>query len=482
MTSVYQFYARFRYKLEGLPLRIFDLRTVARFEEPMTLDAIGRKEGLTRERIRQVEKSIRDNFEIGLRTCELDQVKRLLSQSQESVTPIAAEDFLRAAGWPYIPRDEHQLATSLVSALGLGEVRCGKVFAGSIEEFCKLAVRKYHEEKTDTESASQLELSAFERFLEEELWGPELISNLDLKQILKDSVPLKRDGATAQIRNFLIERPGEAHSLDSLIATLNLEKNSKRGLAGALANTDISRSLDGGYVFLPGQKQTYVSTSELISEFLQSRPDQSASFGEVVAFMETRRTLTKSSLRAACGRLPFQLIEGKVSFATTPRKVRKSPFLTKNLFYDPNTEVWRLRVSVGDNELRGLPVKLPNALVTVLRLAGGKNPFRVLPLNVEGTANWNSKQLVFSTLRPHLLEVSAVLGDTVFLEFDTSHVLTISRCGPISREPGVRRVMAYAGFDRDEHEDVLVQALGLKTLGLSLEELLRKRGELHLLF
>lgn len=481
MLSVYQYYSRFRYKLEGLQLSIFDNRILPRHEPALTLEALGQREALTRERIRQIERPVREQFDEGLKTCNTDSLRRLLDKSKETASPVPVEDFLRAAGWPFIPSGEDELPNSIASFLELGEVRGRHVFAGSFHEFCKIAANQYREHK-QVSPETEIDWKDFETFLVDDLWGPGLTSVLDLREVRKASGAGKPLGATQQIRKYLMERPGQSYSLESLITKLNLGSASKRGLASALAGSEISRGLDGGYVYFPGQKQELTSTKDLISKFLISKPNQSASFEEVFEYVRSARPLSRPAIKAACKKFPIQTVNGTVSFTDAGRKVRKSPFHTKGLFFDPHKNVWRLRLQIGEEALRGLPVRLPVALVSSLRLGGGKNTFTVLPLNLEGSANWNSVQLMFSSLRRSLLELSVKPGETVFLEFDDSRKLTISRCKPLTSKPGLGRVKEYAGFEVDEDDGTIVQAFGLKTLGLTLEEALRGRGELDLLF
>ena len=481
MLTIYQYYSRFRYTLEGVHLRIFDERVAPKSGRPLTLDELGKKEGVTRERIRQLENPVRNHFVSGLGDCNLEAIHRHLSQSFDAAIPVSKKDFLTTAGWPFFPRDDLGLAGAFVEALNLGEVRDDYIFPKSFGDFSKSAVARFVKENAVEAANVANSLSEFQSWLSNEHWGNTLASIIDAKSIAK-AAGLRPQSAPNQIVSYLRARPEEPFSLDALISILGFQDKNRNGIATQLAKTEISRSPEGGYVYFPSGKARRLSTSQLIQEFLSSKQNQTATLEEVSKYLQTKRNLKDGSLRAACNKLPLQTKDGVVSITDAARKVTKSPFLTSGMFFLPEANVWRLRLKVTNDHLRGLGARLPTALVSALRLTGGKTSFLISPPGMRGFCNWNSQSLSFSTLRLSLLDVSAEVGDSVFLDFDKSRELAVSKCGPLTAPPGLTLIKQYAGLDESYEDDGLVGVLGLRDHGLTLEELLRQRDELHLLF
>ncbi len=383
-----------------------------------TLDEIGSRLGLTRERVRQLEKKLTKELEgplIQLREiyaseltrkprpekffCMLGEISPFGTRGVEAVNPgtvdfsLLGEKFeLYEAleGICFVPSklEVQQALIALVaktrsSLLFLTEeVHWGEIQSGPVTEF--------HLERV-------LGLMGFER-LACGYWLP------------------KGSYVTAAAALLGLEdKPLRLESLRDMIDPAV----SLRSLKQRLMNDERFTFPDPNTVRLTNEGERASKPDSIATLISQIVPEDGSfvGFSQVLEFVRSRREVAESSVRAYASRHPYRFEGNRVARSLSgPKRPRQHPSKTRNLYRLPDG--WAYRLQVNSEHLRGSSITLPAAFVNAMNLEVDQDlEFQDLVAGETMWVRWDGGQPRARSIRKNLKYLVAKEDSWVVLHF-----------------------------------------------------------------
>jgi hypothetical protein len=145
---------------------------------------------------------------------------------------------------------------------------------------------------------------------------------------------------------------------------------------------------------------------------LVARGSGRARLSDVVEYITERYSVTGSSVVAYAGAPPFMTKDGTVQLASADHGARKPPERTRRIFR--RAGAWAYRVRITTEHLRGSGSVAPMAIATILELDSGETRQLESDLGPQAIA-WTSLQPSFGTIRRFLMADDIAADTEVFL-------------------------------------------------------------------
>lgn len=390
----------------------------------VTLDEIGRRHNLTRERVRQIEAKARGT---------------MLSIISETVSLANMAEATRMLIGLILPLDE---LLRLVPSLGKRVDSVGQPAwrvldrlddAYEIEDgWCVVPTMTSAREVTQTqllERADQygvvrlddltlIQLNEIER--RHELAASWLIH---CGYVVDGGFVLTRTQSVGDYAAAVLSLAGTPLSAQEIIDRFVFDRN-VGSLRNAIATDERFERVDRDrWALKEWGMEAYAGIRSLIREQI-TRKGGRINLNELVEYITGRYSVSANSVITYASSPPFEQRDGVVRLAGGGREVRKSPQRTRRLFRHAGAWVYRIRVT--KDHLRGSGSVAPMAIATILNLKFGETRQLESPLGPQ-TIAWTGTQPSFGTIRRFLMK-----GD---IAADTDAFLVIHDDGTFSFDP-----------------------------------------------
>ncbi|WP_159105351.1 sigma factor-like helix-turn-helix DNA-binding protein [Rhodococcus ruber] len=399
-------------------------------DSPLTLDAIGSKLRVTRERVRQVESKARSALLAELGDADGGPLASLVEAAQRTihdVLPLAAfleeipslkntVDTVQQPAWRVLDRldDSYEIEDGWCASPTVEAARTAT--ATQIEEFvdsygvAPLASLDFIDiEPEERKRAITAEWLAYCGYL---IDGGHVFTRIQSVQDYAASI---------------LSVAGSPLSSDDIVARFAVER-SVRSLRNALAKDDRFTRVDRDrWGLSEWGLDTYSDIRSLIREELANSGGRVA-LDPLVEKITSNYSVSPSSVVAYASSAPFGTDDGMVQLASSPREVRKTPYQTRRMFRRPKG--WSIRVKVTKDHLRGSGSVAPTAVAAILDLQPGQTLQLDSPLGPQMVA-WTGIQPSFGTIRRFLLDRDIAAGADVFLIINDDRTFAVEE----AREP-----------------------------------------------
>ncbi|GGS65460.1 hypothetical protein GCM10010156_25490 [Planobispora rosea] len=411
----------------------------------VTLDELAQRFSVTRERIRQIERDLRDHVEAWLATPEAAPLVAHVSWLRGRLGSAVPADDLAAA----VPWHRTDLATLGIPAwrfvrtllTGYEQVD-GWLVAGGADELREKTRQLFTDGPRPLAEAITLVSQLGIREDVAERW---LVSVPQLR-VLEDhvvpwprSVNDKAEAVLAVAGNALTpeeiqERIGEDYSLV--------------GIRNQLTADDRFLRLDRNkYGLTRWGGEQYLGIREMIVREIE-RAGGEASVNTIVASLTGRYDVSESSVRAYAGGPGFERTQrGWIRVAGTEPadyQPRRDVSATRRCFRSRDGRWWH-RVDVNAEHLRGSGSPLPTGFAAYLGMAPGGQLTASTPAG-DVVISWHN-QPTMGSIRPILASSNAAEGDHVFLTVsDGGELLTRYLPAALPGIPGLNRALHLIGY------------------------------------
>lgn len=404
-------------------------------DDPVTLDQLGRDQGVTRERIRQIEGKARAE----MLSCISD------GSSLELVAGAA-----RTLIGTILPLDDLlQRIPSLGKWVDLARQPAWRVLdrlddAYEIEDGWCVAPTM-----TSAQTLTQTQLQ--ERA---DRYGVVRIDELDL---IETSEPERRTSLTRQWLahcgyviegDFVLTRTQRMQDYGAAVlavvgSPLSAQEITDRFAfersAGSLRN---AMSMDDRFERVDRDKWALTEWGMDAYSGIRSLIRERVAWGggrvkldELIEYITGRYSVTASSVTAYASSPPFELREGFVRVGGGDARIRKTPERTRRLFRRP--DAWAYRIRITPDHLRGSGSSAPIAIAAITGLQFGQSRQLESRLGPQAIA-WTGSQPMFGTIRRFLIDGDIPAG--------TEALLIINDDGTFDFEP-VREPVANPLLD-----------------------------------
>ena len=206
--------------------------------------------------------------------------------------------------------------------------------------------------------------------------------------------------------------------------------------------------------------EAYAGIRSLIREQVAAAGG-AAPLGALIEYITSRYTVTGSSITAYASSPPFELRDGVVRAGGAGREVRKTPDRTRHLFR--RSGAWAYRVRITKEHLRGSGSVAPVAVATIIGLQYGEALQLPSPLGPQ-SITWKGIQPTLGTIRRFLLERDIEAGTEAFLVFGDDGTFDFEAARPLTGDP-LTDVLSLIGapeiLDSDIARAALATAVGL---------------------
>lgn len=187
----------------------------------------------------------------------------------------------------------------------------------------------------------------------------------------------------------------------------------------------------------------YAGIRSLIREQIASGGGR-VKLDNLVEHITGKYSVTTSSVVAYATAPPFETREGIVRLAGTDREVRKSPERTRRLYRREQAWVYRIRVTTDHQ--RGSGSVAPVAIATILDLQFGDTRQLSSPLGPQAIG-WTGIQPSFGTIRRFLMDGDIAAGTEAFLVIRDDGTFGFEPVPSLSGEP-LRDALTMVGASR----------------------------------
>jgi hypothetical protein len=448
-------------------------RTVAigRFSRtsPLTLDSIGKDLGVSRERVRQIEEIVRQEF------ATFEGLNQVFVDSMNSLRALCAEPRTREI---LISRHPH------LGDLVLGDLDCLDALVGFGQlmgrggwyatDF-KLIDAQFKEAVSNAIDGRLLNAKLLEAEVSK-CW-PEMpsssldvwMSQLNFQKILDAWV---RNPRLVDFARLALTNSKTPLTVEQIVAKIELDIN-LRTLEAAMAQSDeFSRSGKSEWALAEWGLPEYKSIQDAIAEMVDRE-------GSVPLDLVIARLLPtgvqENSIRTYATSPPFIVTDGMVRRSAWQKVVRKRVEQTRNLYYTQDGLLYRVKVT--SEHLRGSGFACPAALAAYLGVTTGVD--KVLQ-TVHGQFKVSLKGAMYHlpSIRKAALERSLDVGDEILLFITPTHVQFDEVALRESNESKIRSMLGLSDHAVGLDSAISYRLTGQNTKSLAESlELLTARGE-----
>jgi hypothetical protein len=471
---------RFLIELDKRQLFILKSRTF-NIESPATLDHIGAEFGVTRERIRQLER----NALVALREyADADaDLSQLVEGVQERITPIACLDSLQSLD---------SVLLEIIPSLGLPVIDVVAFLLPSASReggwFGSPTIDAFNRQfstavKDISDDAGVVNLHELSQALGLENDVLLLRSWLAYKSIkVQDNHVLTRYGsAPARIAAHLsiLSRPASFDELYELCGESNDERTFRNALHSDERFCKINKD---SFALSSWGGQAFVSIREQIrQELIQA--GRSLPLAGLARSISRNFAVKQSSVKAYASAYPFKLTNGHVDFADSPAVRPIDLSRSRGVFKVGN--IWKIAYKVNSEHLRGSGFQAPVALATAL----GVGPSGKCALSSELGEHgfyWTGLQPTFGSIRLLLEQAGFIEGDLIFLCVEEQTMRLWVEMRERTEKAGASAISSLAGLGSSSSDVEILRELAAALLlgrdapASDVEAILRKRGDVEL--
>jgi Sigma-70, region 4 len=189
-------------------------------------------------------------------------------------------------------------------------------------------------------------------------------------------------------------------------------ERSLSSLKNALASDDRFERVDRDrWALAEWGLDSYLGVRALVREEV-ARSGGQVTMDTLVERITGKYSVTASSVVAYASAPPFEARGGIVGFAHDDRDARKSPERTRRLYRQADS--WFYRVKITKDHLRGSGSVAPMAIASILDLQYGQSRLLQSVLGPQ-SVSWTSNQPSFGTIRRFLVADDVEIGSEIFL-------------------------------------------------------------------
>lgn len=471
---------RFLLELDKRQLFILKSRTF-NTESPATLDQIGAEFGVTRERIRQLER----NALVALReyaNADADLIQ-LIEGLQKRIAPIARLDSLQSLD---------SVLLELIPSLGLPVFdvaafllprasRAGDWFGSpTIDAFNRQFLAAVKDLSDDAGIVNVDELSQSLGLENDVLLLRSWLEDKSIK-VQDDHVLTRYGSAPARIAAHLsiLSRPASFDELYELCGETNDERTFRNALHSDERFCKINKD---SFALSSWGGQAFVSIREQIRQELM-QAGRSLPLAELARSIARNFAVKQSSVKAYASAYPFKLTNGHVDFADSPAVRPIDLSRSRGVFKVGN--IWKIAYKVNSEHLRGSGFQAPVALATALGVGPGRKCALSSELGEHGFY-WTGLQPTFGSIRLLLDQAGFIEGDLIFLSVDEQTRRLYVEMRECTEKAGASAISSLAGLGSPSSEAETMRQLaealllGRDAPASDVEAILRKRGDVEL--
>lgn len=460
-------------RLEPRAVKILRQRVFA--DAPLTLDGLGERFGVTRERIRQIEVGAVTQLQTAP---SLVAVRALASHalgSERIVVPLAT----MLGESPALLRDVAKARQPLWRVLD----RIDDSFEVADGWWCRESVKSA---VAATQSALRAAAAESRTVRVEDVplvndvsWSIDWLEYCGIS--VHEGYALLVSSGISDRAAVTLENQGAPMSGEELAVRLGPDR-ALRSVKNALASDDRFVRVDrNSWALTSWGLGAYQSIRQLIADEVSTHGG-AVRLSKLVAGITERYSVSATSVVGYAASPPFTTVDGIVEMSSAARaSPRKSPFATKRLFR--TTGGWALRFTLNADHARGSGSVLPSALITTLGLEYGA--VRVLNCRFgDQRIGWNGPQLSLGSIKRLVDADSLVVGDICFAVFGDDGSFDVRRID-VPHDQGPEQAFALAGVTLGGEavdQDDVASAIGLPvgSTRTQVAERLRARGDYDL--
>lgn len=372
-----------------------------------TLDELGAQFGVTRERIRQLEKQLRNVFDAKSQL-SVGTAKLLAERLGPLVRVSAAQEDLPAL-WlddPVLERSAEEYFRCMFNAWERDDTWL------STPGFSSTADKVLTENSNDYNVFSPADIAAKLRVDEGDFraWLAEKPGYIDLPGGAMALARSHQDRAAA-----VLSVTGEPMTLDEITEVLQMESNVRSMVNQLAVDSRISRVASSTYALAEWGLEDFSTIAQWIGRRVDESKTGSVALSDLIAEAERLR-ISESSVRAYAASAGFSLSDGVVTRAEdTEEVIEDEPEDSKHLYFRDGA--WHLLVTVTSDHLRGSGFPVPRGVAGLYKV--GVNDSVAVPSRLgEQYVRVNRlKQSSTSTIKRFLDSLQTTAGERVWLRY-----------------------------------------------------------------
>lgn len=447
--------------LSVLDWRAIDVLSERLFaDEPATLDQLGRKHDVTRERIRQIEGKARGTL---MSTISGDGPLAMVAASARELIGVIRplDDLLEQM--PALGKEIEQIGQPVWRVLDrlddAYEIEAGWCVVPTMTAALELT-RTQLQERVDQYGVIRLdELELVESSHPEK--RPDLTASwlTHCGYIVHGEFVLTHTSSVGDYAAAVLSLEGSPLSSQEIVDRFVFDR-STRSLGNALGADDRFERVDRDrWALKEWGMEAYTGIRSMIRE-LVARSGGRARLHDVVEYITARYSVSGSSVIAYAAAAPFMTNNGIVQLGGE-RTARKAPRQTRRLFR--RSGAWAYRVRITTDHLRGSGSVAPVAIATILNLHQGQTVQLESRLGPQ-TIAWTGIQPSFGTIRRFLLDEDVAAGTDAFLVIHDDGRFDFEQARELVSEPlsdALTLVGARPTTDPESARTALATAVGL---------------------
>lgn len=403
-------------RFDARAMDILRLRVFA--DTPTTLDELGARFGLTRERVRQIESR---TVKVLQTSSALASVRALASHALGDERVVAPLDTMLGE-IPALVESVVRVGQPLWRVLdridGSFEVADGWWCRGTVKAAVALTNSALQTAAGDMRAFRVDDLPMLREFA----WSIDWVRYCGIR--VHEGYALLASAGIPDRAAVALESEGSPMSGEEIASRIGPER-SVRSVKNALASDDRFARVDrNSWALASWGLATYQSIRQLIADEVSSHGG-SVRLSKLVSGITERYSVSATSVMGYASAPPFTTVDGIVEMASVNSPVpRKSPYDTRRLF--KVDDAWALRFTVNAEHARGSGSVLPSALITAMGLEYGEVRFLSCRLG-DQRLGWNGPQLAMGSIKRLVDADNLTIGDTCFAIFGVEGSFDVRR-------------------------------------------------------
>ncbi|SIJ89622.1 RNA polymerase factor sigma-32 [Mycobacteroides abscessus subsp. bolletii] len=410
-------------------------------DDPPTLDQLGQKYNVTRERIRQIEGKARGTMMTVISeegplamaaqsTRDLIGTIRSLDDLLEMIPALAKEvERVRQPAWRVLDR--------LDDAYEIEDGWCVVPTMSTAMEFTRTQLA----ERANQYGVIRLdELELVESRYPDQAPAVTASWLTHCGFVVSGEYVLTRTSSVGDYAAAVLFLEGSPLSSQEIVDRFVVDR-SARSLGNSLSADERFDRVDRDrWALKEWEIEAYTGIRSLIRE-LVARGGGRARLDDVVEHITGRYSVSASSVIAYSAAAPFTTKDGIVQLGGE-RTVRKPPRQTRRLFRRPDAWVYRVRITT--DHLRGSGSVAPMAITTILGLNEGQTKQLESPLGPQAIA-WTGIQPQFGTIRRFLMDGDVAAGTEAFLVIHDNERFSFEQAPEMMEDDSLAAALTLVG-------------------------------------
>ncbi|MBB4917458.1 sigma factor-like helix-turn-helix DNA-binding protein [Streptosporangium saharense] len=401
-----------------------------------TLDDLGKEFGVSRERIRQVEKRLVEDFETWRQGTAVRWRLETLEAEVKSTVPTLINLATLMQRVPQLVEEIHSLGTSLGNLLG---VLLPKLYVEK-EWLATRPLPDLRDETVRAAAGSGLDAFRNQALLDDQQWA-QWLESCGLRRI--GGLVARKTASQPELAIAVLRQAGHPLQTEEIAALLGLD--AIRSLRNRLLDDErIVRVGPNSFGLPEWQLETYEGIREEIVQRIE-RGGGRALLSAVVDELVEQFGVSPLSVRAYATQKEFTRRDGWISLAgqgsagsERARRVMATPAQTRRCFF--HKAQWWFRVDVGRELLRGSGLTAPVGAMLLFQVDEGTE--RIFPaLGQDIRVSWTAAQPQLGSLRPLAVRLDAKEGDVLWLA---------------PTEQGAVRTRLVRGWNKGEDDEIAI--------------------------